>query len=545
MRFSTTLATTALALAGSVAALPKVSRVGRYLYQEDGTRFFIKGVAYQEQGTVTQEDPDAFPEPDDFIDPLADGNACQRDLPFLTQLGVNAIRVYSVDPSLNHDTCMSLFEQSGIYTIIDLSQPLNGSIDRSQPKWSSNLLNLYLQTIDTFSKYDNVLAYTVGNEVVTSPAETVAAPFIKAAARDVKAYLKSKGSSALVTYASTDGSQWRNNLASYLSCGDESTTIDLYGLNNYEWKGDASIASYGNTNNFFSTYNVPAYFSEYGAPVTPRPFTEVAALFGAEMSQWWSGGLAFSYFPSIQTGFALGTVSEDGTTYAPNQDYANLQAQYGAVTLVTTPSQAEAGATQYPACAAPDGTNFLASNTLPPTPNQAACNCAVEKAFPCVYTPRTVNISAVLGPLFSFACSELGKKGDESCAELAGDGAAGTYGRLSSCDPQTQLSFVFSAFYEANGLNAASCDFSGNATINPNAPTDAASANSAADTCLADAQGVSTPTGPSSPAQTNPGSNGGSSKPGGGSGGDGDNSALHVSLSAGALVLAALSALAL
>jgi hypothetical protein len=54
-----------------------------------------------------------------------------------------------------------------------------------------------------------VLAYNIGNEVVTETNNTVAAPFIKAAARDVKAYLKSKGSSALVGYASTDGSGWR------------------------------------------------------------------------------------------------------------------------------------------------------------------------------------------------------------------------------------------------------------------------------------------------------------------------------------------------
>jgi hypothetical protein len=72
---------------------------------------------------------------------------------------------------------------------IDLSQPLNGSIDRAAPKWTSNLMNLYLQTVDTFSKYPNVLAYTVGNEIVRDTPSTAAAPFIKAAVRDVKAYM--------------------------------------------------------------------------------------------------------------------------------------------------------------------------------------------------------------------------------------------------------------------------------------------------------------------------------------------------------------------
>jgi hypothetical protein len=75
-----------------------------------------------------------------------------------------------------------------IYSL-DLTLPVNGSIDRTAPSWTSNLLDLYIETIDAFSKYDNVLAYNVGNEVVTSPNQTVAATFVKAAARDVRAYL--------------------------------------------------------------------------------------------------------------------------------------------------------------------------------------------------------------------------------------------------------------------------------------------------------------------------------------------------------------------
>jgi hypothetical protein len=51
-----------------------------------------------------------------------------------------------------------------------------------------DLQNTYLDTVSVFSKYDNVLAYNVGNEVVLNNG-TAASPFIKAAARDTKAYL--------------------------------------------------------------------------------------------------------------------------------------------------------------------------------------------------------------------------------------------------------------------------------------------------------------------------------------------------------------------
>ena len=64
------------------------------------------------------------------------------------------------------------------------------------------------------------------------------AAFIKAAGRDTKAYLKSKGSNALVGYAAIDANDnWLVPLANYLSCdpsnsNSDSTAIDLYGLNN-------------------------------------------------------------------------------------------------------------------------------------------------------------------------------------------------------------------------------------------------------------------------------------------------------------------------
>ncbi|KAJ7855272.1 hypothetical protein B0H14DRAFT_3449068 [Mycena olivaceomarginata] len=58
------------------------------------------------------------------------------------------------------------------------------------------------EPLRVISKYDNLLAFNVGNEVLTADA-TNAAPFIKAAARDIKA--TSIGSSALVGYADIDG----------------------------------------------------------------------------------------------------------------------------------------------------------------------------------------------------------------------------------------------------------------------------------------------------------------------------------------------------
>jgi Glucanosyltransferase len=68
-------------------------------------------------GVVIPGPNNTFLEPSTFIDPLANGTACTRDLPYLTQLGVNTIRVYSVDSTLNHDACMQMLSNAGIYTM--------------------------------------------------------------------------------------------------------------------------------------------------------------------------------------------------------------------------------------------------------------------------------------------------------------------------------------------------------------------------------------------------------------------------------------------
>jgi len=438
-------------------------------------------------------------DPDTYIDPLASASGCQRDLPYLQNLTVNAIRVYSVNSSMNHDSCMSLFSQAGIYVIIDLSLPTNGSININSPSWSTNLLDEYIQTIDAFAKYDNVLAYNVGNEVANGSSTTYVAPYVKAAARDTKAYLQSINSTALVGYAAIDGiAGFVLPLAEFLSCDPSSTnsansSIDLFGLNNYEWCGDSSYAAaYAGTNTEFAQYNVVAYFSEFGCITSPpRLWTEVDALFGTDLYMVWSGGVAFSYFPAVspQGQFGIVNVSADGSTVTTSPDYVRLQQQYSNVSFLNSPAQPAAGTATYPSCP-PTTASFNASDTLPPTPNDAACNC-LEQNLSCRFTPQTTNTTAIVGVLLDQTCSFVGQKGG-TCNDISSNGATGVYGRVSGCDPSVELSYVMSEYYELTDRNSQSCNFAGNATINPSASA-SVSASAVASSCFANAAAVFTP----------------------------------------------------
>jgi len=96
------------------------------------------------------------------------------------QLGINTVRVYTVDNTANHDTCMNALSAAGIYVALDVNNGLY-SINRADPQPSYNAV--YLQsvfaTIDAFAGYENTLLFFSGNEVVNAPDNTNDAPYVR------------------------------------------------------------------------------------------------------------------------------------------------------------------------------------------------------------------------------------------------------------------------------------------------------------------------------------------------------------------------------
>lgn len=122
-------------------------------------RFYIRGVDYQPGGSSEAEDP------------IANTANCLRDVEKFKELGINTVRVYTVDnsPSTNHDECMNALAEAGIYLALDVNSPLY-SLNRNDPAGSYN--DLYLQsvfaTMDKFAGYSNTLLFFSGNEVCIS-----------------------------------------------------------------------------------------------------------------------------------------------------------------------------------------------------------------------------------------------------------------------------------------------------------------------------------------------------------------------------------------
>lgn len=166
-------------------------------------------------------------------DPLANPGQCRLDAELMQTLGANAIRVYHVDPSADHDDCMSAFADAGIYTWIDLDTFDTYIYTEDGAHWNETQYVRFQKVMDAFADYDNVAGFFVANELLTTGQSSVGAPFIKAAGRDMKAYRDQKNyRKFLIGYSAADIADLRPNLQNYMACGgDPAEALDFYSLN--------------------------------------------------------------------------------------------------------------------------------------------------------------------------------------------------------------------------------------------------------------------------------------------------------------------------
>jgi hypothetical protein len=453
------IASAAAAVLGGVALFassvnaavdPIVIKGSHFFYKTNGTEFFIKGIAYQQDvnsnGTTSGTST--------FTDPLADGAGCARDIPLMLALGTNTIRVYAINSSLDHSVCMNLLQAAGIYVIQDLSNP-SYSINRDSPAWTTDLFASYAAVIDSMANYTNVLGFFAGNEVSNQVNTTAASAFVKAAVRDSKAYIKAKGYRTIgVGYATNDDPDIRLTLADYFNCGDASSAIDFWGYNIYSWCGDSSytLSGYDQRTLEFANYSVPAFFAEYGCnTVQPRVFTEVQAIYGTNMTNVWSGGIVYMWFQEVND---YGLVSVSGTSISLLPDYTALSKQLALATPSLTASSAYTVSNTAARACPTIGADWSASSNLPPIANSDLCSCMVS-SLSCV--PKSGITGNQTAALFSYICGQ----DNAACTAILANGTTGSYGSYSMCTSNQQLAWAMNQYYLDHSKASTACDFSG------------------------------------------------------------------------------------
>ncbi|ORY18312.1 Glucanosyltransferase-domain-containing protein [Clohesyomyces aquaticus] len=345
-----------------------------------GKRVMIIGVDYQPGGQAGYK-------PQNGEDALTNGTVCLRDAALLQRLGVNTIRVYNVDPTLNHDDCASIFNAVGIYMIIDVNSPLGGeSLNRAEPASSYNAgyLSRIFGVVENFKGYPNTLGFFAGNEVMNDVGSSKEnPPYIRAIQRDLKNYIAAHSTRTIpVGYSAADVRPILEDTWAYMQCSltgsiSDPTRSDFFGLNSYSWCGaDATYqtAGYNDLVTMFANTTLPIFFSEYGCNKpegVARVFNEVAALYGKDMTGL-SGGLVYEYSQE-ESDYGLVVINGNGTVTL-KKDYDNLQGHYNLLDLAllssTNPSQTTVTP---PKCAASliSGSGFSQNFTIPSPPDGA------------------------------------------------------------------------------------------------------------------------------------------------------------------------------
>ncbi|TPX35920.1 hypothetical protein SmJEL517_g01747 [Synchytrium microbalum] len=473
---------------------PIIIKGSKFFDSKTHAQFFIQGVAYQPQKDGK------------IIDPISNARRAEwgRDLKLMRGLGVNVIRVYEVDPDVEHDEFMNALAQGNVYLLLDVGSGKQ-SINRANPSYTVELLKGYVKTVDAFSKYDNLLGFVGGNEVINKASNTNAAPFVKALIRDLKTHIKETAPRPIpVGYAATDDDATRLAVAAYMACGHANETADFLGINLYEWCGNSSyeISGYKDRTENFKNYPIPVFLSEYGCNMPlPRTFTEVATIYGPDMTPVFSGGLVYEYSDEGND-YGLVKISASNTTILPDyytfknalsQEHPHgisMDQQSATSPLSTCPSQSS---------------TWLATSVLPPTPNSCICD-AMVKSLTCVSSSMVQTASAnTVESTLSKVCGMLhAQNPDDACPEIApGNGtSASGYGVYSACSLEQKLSFAMNKFYFKQQLRVRSeaCDFAGMArlVLSRTRPTSAKSVDTAQ--CTSDS--MSFPSSDSKPARS-------------------------------------------
>ncbi|CCD27295.1 putative 1,3-beta-glucanosyltransferase NDAI_0K01040 [Naumovozyma dairenensis CBS 421] len=317
---------------------------------EENDVFFIKGVDYQPGGSSGYD-------ADSNSDVLSDAEACARDAFVFQQLGINTVRIYSLNPDVNHDKCMTILNDAGIYVMLDVNSGNYGeNLNRADPSgsYNSQYLTRVFKFIDAFKNYPNVLGFFSGNEVINDEKDyaDIDPQYVRAVQRDMKQYIAKHSNRTIpVGYSAADNSDLRLATFKYLQCNSmdgkkvskelDESKADFFGLNTYGWcsgSSDWTTSGYDILNSTFSDAVIPLMFSEYGCNKNiPRTFDEVTdGLYPSNgLGNLFSGGLVYE-FAEEANNYGLVKLDDSDGSMSYKDDFDNLKFRYDKLELPTT-----------------------------------------------------------------------------------------------------------------------------------------------------------------------------------------------------------------
>lgn len=300
---------------------PLVIKGYRFFDSASGEYFGVRGVNYYPRPNTGALDANNL---DMFSDKFA--RLRTRDFPQFVALNSNAIRLYAVDPDVDHTDFMCELQAEGIYVMVDLGSSCKGceiTPDAAPECYPASYKTRGEKIIAQFAKFDNVIGFSGGNEVNHRSAGKglkANAPCQKMFVRDMRNYIAScKGSGmrqvpvGLVT-ADAD----RDVNALYYNCQSsdlEYERAEWYGLNTYIHCDDIDdpkkAAGFNILRDSFKShkYSIPVILTEFGCTTDrfptvkgatglykgQRTFHDAEWMNSPDYSEYFAGGFAFEY----------------------------------------------------------------------------------------------------------------------------------------------------------------------------------------------------------------------------------------------------------
>jgi len=299
----------------------------------------------------------------------------EPDIAYFQTLGINAVRIYAVDPSQDHSGFMCALAQANIYVMVGLlasCQNCNISPDPAPNCYPASLKTRGQMVIAAFINFDNVLGFDAGNEVdlETNGQPWINAPCQKKFIRDMRAYIANCPTRKVPVGVVLADVQ-RMEKSDYYNCyttasKDPYELAEWIGLNAYQ-SCNGNVTSLADAPGYqgliadYSNFSIPVILTEYGClnPSFPtidgyqaqRNFYQAAWMFESGMKDAIAGGFAFEYSVEVQNAdwaqypfktyspgnFGIGYYSPSdcdivniSCTYQPKPEFYNLQKEYAA-----------------------------------------------------------------------------------------------------------------------------------------------------------------------------------------------------------------------
>lgn len=300
---------------------PLVIKGYRFFDSASGEYFGVRGVNYYPRPNKGALDANNL---DIFSQKFA--RLRKRDFPQFVALNANAIRLYAVDPDADHTDFMCELQAEGIYVMVDLGSSCQGceiTPDPAPACYPASYKTRGEKIIAQFSKFDNVMGFSGGNEVNHRSAGKglkANAPCQKMFVRDMRNYIASCKDSGMrqvpVGLVTADADRDANAL--YYNCQSsdmKNERAEWYGLNTYIQCDDIDDPKKATGFNMLRDsfkghkYSIPVLLTEFGCTTDrfpsvkgakglykgQRTFHDAAWMNSPDYSEYFSGGFAFEY----------------------------------------------------------------------------------------------------------------------------------------------------------------------------------------------------------------------------------------------------------